>query len=272
LSKSATLPAPKENAVMNRMFAALALALSLASTSAVALADTSAPAQGRHQRGDEAKKFPMPAAEFQAKVAAHQAKAREHLEKRLAEKKVPADKADAIRAKVAAKEAAVAAKVAEVGADGTVTLPEAKEVRAIEHQGRPEHRKPRGERTPEQGQRLASRHQHPDDRSPPELSLRVRSRWGARRAAVRVEGQTKNTRATAGGEGELSASGCCLPYCIPQATRGGLSRRALAPGAGPGSAALQGPPRSAASLLGPIGGGLAWTTRLRRRRTRRNRC
>jgi hypothetical protein len=163
--------------VMNRMFAALALAFSLASTSAVALADTSAPAQGRHQRGDEAKKFPMPAAEFQAKVAAHQAKAREHLEKRLAEKKVPADKADAIRAKVAAKEAAVAAKVAEVSADGTVTLPEAKEVRAIEHQGRPEHRKPRGERTPEQGQRLAPRRQRPDGRSPPRLSLRARSRW-----------------------------------------------------------------------------------------------
>jgi hypothetical protein len=66
--------------------------------------------------------------------------------------------------------------VAEVSADGTVTLPEAREVRAIEHQGRPEHRKPRGERAPEQGQRLASPSQHPDDRSP----LVCRSGRGAR--------------------------------------------------------------------------------------------
>lgn len=140
----------KENAIMNRIVSALALALSLASTSALALADTSAPAQGRHERGDAAKKFPMPAAEFQQLVAAHQAKAREHLEKRLADKKVPADKAEAIRAKVAAKEAAVAAKVAEVVADGTVTLPEAKEVRALEHQG---HRRPQGERAAKKDQR-----------------------------------------------------------------------------------------------------------------------
>ncbi len=139
---------------MNRMFAALALAFSLASTSAVALADTSAPAQGHHQRGDEAKKFPMPAAEFAAKIAAHQAKANERMEKRLADKKVPAEKAAEIRAKVAAKEAAVNAKLAEVSADGTVTLPEAKEVRTVAHQGRPEHHKPRGERA-QQGQRLA---------------------------------------------------------------------------------------------------------------------
>ena len=131
---------------MNRIVSALALALSLASTSAVALADTGAPSQARHEkRAEQDKKFPMAGAEFQQMVAAHQAKAREHMEKRLADKKVPADKADAIRAKVAAKEAAVAAKVAEVVADGTVTLPEAKEVRALEHQG---YRRPQGERAP----------------------------------------------------------------------------------------------------------------------------
>lgn len=42
----------------------------------------------------------------------------------------------------------MAAKVAEVIADGTVTLPEAKEVRALQHQG--PHR-PKGESAPKQG-------------------------------------------------------------------------------------------------------------------------
>jgi hypothetical protein len=218
LSKSATLPTPKENPVMNRMFAALALALSLASTSAVALADTSAPAQGHHQRGDEAKKFPMPAAEFQAKVAAHQAKAREHLEKRLTEKKVPADKAEVIRAKVAVKEAAVNAKVAEVSADGTVTLPEAKEVRAIEHQGRPEHRKPRGERAPEQGQRLSPGDIARTTDSPPGLSLWALAHWGRGELRRGPRDKRKNTRATAGGEGSRRRPGVCQGYCTSQAT------------------------------------------------------
>ena len=58
---------------MNRIVSALALALSLASTSAVALADTGAPAQARHEkRAEQDKKFPMAGAEFQQLVAFEQ--------------------------------------------------------------------------------------------------------------------------------------------------------------------------------------------------------
>ena len=129
---------------MNRLVTAFALALSLASTSAVALADTGrAPAAARHERGDKGeweKKFPMPAAQFQQKANERAQKAREHMEKRLSETQVPADKAGEIRAKFAAHQAKVQAKVTEVVADGTVTLDEAKAVRSVAHEGRPQHK------------------------------------------------------------------------------------------------------------------------------------
>ncbi|RYE88603.1 MAG: hypothetical protein EOO75_13100, partial [Myxococcales bacterium] len=116
---------------MNRIVTAFALALSLASTSAVALADTGRAPAARHERGDRAameKKFPMAGAEFQQKATERAGKAREHLEKRLTAKQVPADKAGEIRAKFAATQAKVQAKVTEVAADGTVTLEEARSV------------------------------------------------------------------------------------------------------------------------------------------------
>ena len=133
---------PQENAIMNRL-AALALALSLVGTSAVALADTGrAPVVARHEKGNKGeweKKFPMPAAQFQQKAGERAQKAREHLEKRLTDKQVPADKANEIRAKFNAQQARVAQKVSEVCADGTVTLDEAKAVMAIAREGHKAH-------------------------------------------------------------------------------------------------------------------------------------
>ena len=144
---------------MNRLVTAFALALSLASTSAVALADTGRAPAARHERGDRPdraemeKQFPMPAATFQQKASAIAQKAREHMEKRLTEKQVPADKASEVRARFNATEAKVQAKIAEVSADGTVTLDEAKSVMAVAREGRPQH--PHGERgkAPRQGQK-----------------------------------------------------------------------------------------------------------------------
>lgn len=130
----------KENDIMNRIVTAFALALSLASASAVALADAGRAPAARHERGDQAekaKKFPMPAAEFQQKATARATKARERMEKRLSEKQVPSEKANEIRAKFNETQAKVASKVTEVCADGTVTLDEAKAVGAVAHAGRP---------------------------------------------------------------------------------------------------------------------------------------
>ena len=135
---------------MNRIVAAFALALSLVGTSAVALADSGAPAPAREHRGDKAS-YPMPAASFQQKVNERESKAREHMEKRLADKNVPADKANEARARFNAKQARVNEKVAQAVADGTVTKPEAKEVRAVAREGRPQHAK--GAHKARQGQR-----------------------------------------------------------------------------------------------------------------------
>lgn len=72
--------------------------------------------------------FPMPAAAFQAKVAARQQKARDHMEKRAAS--LAADQAKELRAKFDARQAKVNAEVAKATADGTVTKDEASAVRA----------------------------------------------------------------------------------------------------------------------------------------------
>jgi polyhydroxyalkanoate synthesis regulator phasin len=142
---------------MNRIVTALTFAFALASTSAVALADTGKATGARHERGDKAameKKFPMAGAEFQQKATERAAKGRERMEKRLTEKQVPTDKANEIRAKFAATQAKVAAKVTEVVADGTVTLDEAKAVHAVAREGRPEHKGGHG-KTARKGQKLA---------------------------------------------------------------------------------------------------------------------
>jgi hypothetical protein len=86
--------------------------------------------QGTQQRagGDKGKHFPMPAAEFKAKVDARQVKARQHMEKKAAE--LPADQAKELRARFEATLQKVNAEVAKAVADGTVTKDEAKAVRA----------------------------------------------------------------------------------------------------------------------------------------------
>ena len=138
---------------MNRILTSAALAFSLLASSAVALADGG---KAEHKHGDRAAfeaQFPMAGATFQQKANERATKAREHLEKRLTDKQVPADKASEIRARFNATEAKVQAKITEVTADGTVTLDEAKAVMAVAREGRPQH--PRGERgrAPRQGQK-----------------------------------------------------------------------------------------------------------------------
>lgn len=80
-----------------------------------------------------AKSFPMPAAAFQQRVTARQAKAREHMEKRASQ--LPADQAKDLRAKFDANVAKVNAEVAKAVADGTVTKEEAQAVRAASPRG-----------------------------------------------------------------------------------------------------------------------------------------
>lgn len=85
--------------------------------------------EAKHQRPS----FPMPAAAFQQHVAARQAKAREHMEKRASA--LPADQAKDLRAKFDAAAAKVNAEVAKAIADGTVTKEEAAAVRAASPRG-----------------------------------------------------------------------------------------------------------------------------------------
>ena len=135
---------------MNRIVTALALALSLATSSAVVMAAPAKAEAARHERGDAAKKFPMKADEFRQHVAQRTVKARARMEKHLANKKVSEEKAKEVRAKFAAVQARVDAKVTEVCADGTVTLDEAKSVWAIAREAMPHHGK-----QAKKGQKLA---------------------------------------------------------------------------------------------------------------------
>lgn len=107
-----------------------------AAVSLFALVGT-ASAHGKH--GEKAN-FPMPAAEFQKRVDARAAKAKEHVEARAA--KLPEAEAKALRAKFAERQAKVAAEVKKAVADGTVTKDEAKAVRqAAGHGGHRGHAK-----------------------------------------------------------------------------------------------------------------------------------
>jgi hypothetical protein len=113
----------------------LALATLVAAPAFAAPAQGSAPA--KTQRADEQGKphFPMPAAEFQAKVNARQAKARAHMEAKA--ETLPADQATALRARFDANIQKVNAEVAKAVADGTVTKEEAQAVRAASpHHGK----------------------------------------------------------------------------------------------------------------------------------------
>ena len=81
------------------------------------------------ERNDKGNKhFPMPAAEFKAKVEARQAKARKHMEEKATT--LPADQAKELRAQFEATVQKVNAEVAKAVADGTVTKEEAQAVRA----------------------------------------------------------------------------------------------------------------------------------------------
>ncbi|HEY8078490.1 MAG TPA: hypothetical protein VIF62_30380 [Labilithrix sp.] len=109
----------------------LAVALTVASLAASTVAfaaptQTSNVAQ-RAENGDKSeKKFPMPAAEFKAKVDGKLSRARQHMETRAA--KLDADKAKEVRERFDSGAAKVNAEVAKATADGTVTKEEAKDV------------------------------------------------------------------------------------------------------------------------------------------------
>lgn len=119
---------------------ALAAALTVAASPAFA-----GEGHGRAEHHAEAdKKFPMPAADFQQHVAARQEKARARMEEHIAKEKLAEDKANEVRARFAAGVAKINEKVTAVCADGTVTLDEAKEVRAIAKAVHPHHHKPHG--------------------------------------------------------------------------------------------------------------------------------
>jgi hypothetical protein len=114
----------------------------LAISSLVAVPAFAAPAQGnvpaktQRAEGEKGQKhFPMPAAEFQAKVNARQTKARARMEEKASQ--LPADQAKELRERFDARIAKVNAEVAKAVADGTVTKEEAQAVRAANpHHGK----------------------------------------------------------------------------------------------------------------------------------------
>jgi hypothetical protein len=106
----------------------LALATLVSVPAFAAPAQGNAPAKSQRAEGEGKKHFPMPAAEFKAKVDARQAKRRQRMEEEAA--KLPADQAKELRAKFEATIQKVNAEVAKAVADGTVTKDEAKAVRA----------------------------------------------------------------------------------------------------------------------------------------------
>ena len=116
--------------------AVLALATLVAVPALAAPAQGDAPAKTQRGEGDKSgKHFPMPAAEFKAKVDKRMAKARAHMEERAA--KLSASEAKELRAKFDATAQNVNAEVAKAVADGTVTKEEAKAVRAANpHHGK----------------------------------------------------------------------------------------------------------------------------------------
>jgi hypothetical protein len=147
---------------MNRFFKTALAALAISTFALPALAETGARPErashgqhrgekgekaGRGEKGDKAQ-FPMPAATFQARIAKHREKAHARLEAHIAKKNLPADKAAAVRAKMAAAEAVVNQEVAKVVADGTVTKEEAKQVREVARAQRPNKGHKKGEKKP----------------------------------------------------------------------------------------------------------------------------
>jgi hypothetical protein len=114
----------------------LALGTLVAVPAFAAPARSEAPAKTQRAEGDKGgKHFPMPAAEFKAKVEKRQAKHRARMEEKAA--KLSADQAKELRAKFEANVQKVNAEVSKAIADGTVTKDEAKAVRAASpHHGK----------------------------------------------------------------------------------------------------------------------------------------
>ena len=104
------------------------VALSLATLVAAPTFAFAAPANtAKAARSEKSEKqFPMPAAEFKAKIDSKIVRARAHMEERA--QKLPADQAKALRDKFDAGTAQINAEVAKATADGTVTKDEAKNV------------------------------------------------------------------------------------------------------------------------------------------------
>lgn len=130
----------KEKTTMRNAIVATVLALAtLISVPAFAApgdAQGNVPAKTQRAEGEKGgKHFPMPAAEFKAKVDKRQAKARQHMEERAS--KLPANEAKELRAKFEETLKKVNVEVAKAVADGTVTKEEAHAVRAVSpHHGK----------------------------------------------------------------------------------------------------------------------------------------
>ena len=103
------------------LLAAFALAMTTATT---------LPAMAHENPQD----FPMPAATFQRHVEARLERAKTRMESRIAEQNLPEAQAQALRAHFATVAANVEAEVHKAAADGTVTLEEARAVRAVARQ------------------------------------------------------------------------------------------------------------------------------------------
>jgi len=106
------------------------------------------PAQSADGGKKQKASFPMPAAEFRTRVNARLAKVDAHVEKRIVDKKLDAEKAKELRAKVAERKAKVIAATDKACADGTVTADEAKEVRQAgggHHGGKGAHKGAKGQ-------------------------------------------------------------------------------------------------------------------------------
>lgn len=102
---------------------------SLAAALTLALATVSLSAFAGEKGDAKSGQFPMAAADFRAKVAAHAEKRQAKFDKKVAEKKIPADKLEKIRARMIERNQKLAAAVDKAAADGVVTKEEAKEVR-----------------------------------------------------------------------------------------------------------------------------------------------
>jgi hypothetical protein len=101
---------------------ALATTILVPAAALAAPSDTQPAAHGAH-------KFPMKAAEFQAKVDARTKKAREHMEQRLAKHNASEADKETARARFDAGVAEIQKVVSGAAADGVVTKDEAQKVR-----------------------------------------------------------------------------------------------------------------------------------------------